>query len=567
MKIRSSSHTLDRLFHELLRLAALFWLIMGPVGNQAAAAEKLNPVPKWSRFERTFKSTIKYANAPQQAELRVVFTSPSGQSTIVDGFWDGGQSWKVRFSPNELGNWFYSTACSDPKNEGLGKQSGRFTCIAPRHQSKFEKHGPVRVSRQGWHLEHEDGTPFFWLADTAWNGPLRSSEEGWNFYIEERKRQRFTAVQWVATQWRGAPDGDGDSQAAFTGLEEIRINPKFFQRMDQKVEALDRAGLLSVPVLLWAIGAGSNSAVDPGFILPESEAVLLARHMVARWGANNCVWLLGGGGDYRGSNSERWKNIGSEVFRDGVRGVAGLHPGGTQWVRSEFAEEEWFGIAGYQSGHGDNEKTWQWLLQGPPATDWKRGPAHPFINLEPPYEGIVAYHSKQLHTADNVRRAIYWSLLVAPTAGVSYGGHGVWGWDDGSAPTANHPDSGIGLPWHRALRTPAAEQMIHLAGLFTSIDFWRLRPSPEILVEQPGNQHPHRHIAAARSARGDLLVVYTPEDGEFAVAQSSLPRGGIARWFNPRTGQDIPAQAVLIDTNARYTAPGSGDWVLLVEGR
>ena len=38
--------------------------------------------------------------------------------------------------------------------------------------------------------------------------------------------------------------------------------------------------------------------------------------------------------------------------------------------------------------------------------------------------------------------------------GVSYGGHGVWGWDDGSAPPVAHPNPGVPLPWREALRMP-----------------------------------------------------------------------------------------------------------------
>ncbi|MEZ4664190.1 MAG: DUF4038 domain-containing protein [Caldilineaceae bacterium] len=58
--------------------------------------------------------------------------------------------------------------------------------------------------------------------------------------------------------------------------------------------------------------------------------------------------------------------------------------------------------------------------------------------MEPPYENHVAYQSGQPHDAHSVRRAMYWSLLNAPTAGVTYGGHGVWGWDDGSTPPVDH---------------------------------------------------------------------------------------------------------------------------------
>ena len=34
-----------------------------------------------------------------------------------------------------------------------------------------------------------------------------------------------------------------------------------------------------------------------------------------------------------------------------------LHPGGMHWVLQEFKDEAWIDIHGYQSGHGDDDKT------------------------------------------------------------------------------------------------------------------------------------------------------------------------------------------------------------------
>jgi hypothetical protein len=521
-------------------------------------------VAKWDRFEQTFKSRVEYENPAQEAELRVVFTSPSGESRLVYGFWDGGRTWRVRFAPNEVGRWIYSTSCSDISNAGLHDQSGSFNCTAPSGRTAFKRHGPVQVSRDRRHLAHEDGTPFFWLADTAWNGALKSTPSEWDFYIKERKRQRFTAVQWVATQWRAAPDGDREGRPAFTGRERIAIDPRFFQRMDERVEALNRAGLLNVPVLLWAIGGGSHPEVNPGFSLPEDQAILLARYMVARWGGNDVVWILPGDGDYRGPRAERWKRIGRAVFGEEPHAPVMLHPGGMHWVLDEFAAEEWVDIHGYQSGHGDDERTLRWIVSGPPSTDWRREPARPFLNLEPPYEHHIAYQSQTRISPHTVRRAVYWSLLVAPTAGVSYGGHGVWGWDDGTKPPVDHPRTGVPLPLKRAIVMPGAEQMAHLARFFTNLEFWNLRPSPEVLAAQPGEESAQRWITAAKSISGDLLVVYLPDNPQVEIFQHYLPPEVSASWFNPRSGEIASVVGNVRNRIVYFATPGAGDWLLLV---
>jgi hypothetical protein len=523
------------------------------------------PVPRYTRFEQSFESASSYNNAPQEATVAATFTAPDGTKQTIPGFWDGGKVWRIRFLPTQLGRWTWETRCSDAGNIGLHQQKGNFTVTPPEGTSRFEAHGPVKVSPDGRYFVHDDGTPFFWLADTAWNGPLLSSDDEWSHYIKERTRQKFSAVQFVTTQFRAAPDGDIAKQVAYTGKEKIAINVAFFQRLDKKIDALNNAGLMAVPVLLWAINGGANPAVNPGVSLPDDQAILLARYMVARWSGNTAGWFLGGDGDYRGNKAERWRKIGGAVFGDIHHSPVTMHPGGMQWVWKEFIEEKWYGFLGYQSGHGDDANTLKWMTEGPLTEDWAKLPHKPFINLEPPYENHLSYHSKQPHSAASVRRAVYWSLLGAPTAGVTYGGHGVWGWDDGSKPPTDHPTTGTPMPWKKALTMPGAEQMAHVAEFFTSIDFGRLRPAPVAVVNQPGNQAPSRFIAAAKSDRRDLLVLYVPEDRTVEVKLDLMPESPSVTWVNPRTGERSPAVAVVTATTCQFPTPAEGDWILFMK--
>lgn len=523
-------------------------------------------VERWGIFEASFTSARAYDNPLQDAELFVTFTSPSRETRTVRGFWDGGSTWRVRFSPDETGEWTYATRALPATDTGLGSRTGAFRVAAAKGQTRFDRHGRIRVSATRTFLEHADGTPYFWLADTGWNAALHSTPDEWQHYIGERARQGFTAIQWVATQWRAAPEGDRLKERAFAGHERIAVNPAFFQRLDAKAAALDRAGLLNVPVLLWAIGGGSNPNVNPGFSLPEDQAIRLARYMIARWQAYDVAWILPGDGDYRGERAARWRRIGGAVFGAGADAPVLLHPGGMHWVLPEFLNEPWIDVHGYQSGHGDDERTLRWMTEGPPSTDWRIEPRRPFINLEPPYEHHLAYQSKQPIPAEHVRRAVYWSLLNAPVAGVSYGGHGVWGWDDGTRPPTDHPNSGTPLPWRQAIQMPGASQMGYVAAFFTSIDYWRLKPAPHAIVEQPGAGAPARFIAAAASEAGDLFVAYTPEARAIAVNLAAVPAGS-AMWGNPRTGARTPATGVQAGTVVRFEPPGPGDWLLMVGAR
>ncbi|MBI1257000.1 MAG: DUF4038 domain-containing protein [Chloroflexi bacterium] len=519
-------------------------------------------VPRWWCFEHQFASEKVYANPFQDIRLTVTFTSPSGQQRAVDGFWDGGMIWRVRFAPDETGAWSYQTTCSDAGNHGLHGQSGRFSCGQPSGSTRFQQHGGVRLSDNRRYLVHTDGTPFLWLGDTAWNGPLRSTPDEWALYLHERVRQKFSVVQWVDTQWLASPQGDLNGDLAYTELDRIAVNPAFFQRLDERVAAMIQVGLLSVPVMLWAAEWRSpeENQVDPGYSLPEDQAILLGRYLVARWSAYPVVWILPGDGDYRGEKAARWQRIGRGIFGDQPHAPVSLHPGGMQWNGDEFRHEDWLDILGYQSGHGDDENTLDWLVCGPPATDWKQPPARVLINLEPPYENHISYQSKQRISADMTRRALYWSLLVAPTAGVTYGGHGIWGWDDGTTPPAAHPNTGIPLPWQQALLMPGAEQVRHISELFESIQWWRLLPAPELLVNQPGDEAKRRFIAVSKSTEDDLIVAYIPEDREFRLKLDGLTDDLSAVWFDPRSGG---RQAASLD-GGHFTTPAPGDWVLLL---
>jgi Protein of unknown function (DUF4038)/Domain of unknown function (DUF5060)/Putative collagen-binding domain of a collagenase len=525
-------------------------------------------LPQWRRWEGVFQSTRSYPNPLQDADFAVTFVAPSGRCHTVDGFWDGGTTWRARFAPDEVGEWAFTTTCADAGDAGLHAHSGTFTCGEPEAATRFDWHGPVRVADDQRHLAHADGTPFFWLADTAWNGPLRSTAPEWDEYLGERVRQGFSAVQWVGTHWLAAPDGDRDGQRAFAGHEQIAVNPAFYGRLDARLDALNQVGLLGAPVLLWAAewSAPAVNATNPGFTLPEDQAIMLTRYMVARWGAHQVVWILNGDGDYRGPKAERWRRIGRAVFGGHAHAPVVLHPNGMNIPTDEFRDETWLDIVGYQSGHGDDGSTLRWLCEGPPAQDWKLDPPRPFINLEPPYENHLGYQSRRPHSPFSVRRALYWSLLVAPTAGVTYGGHGVWGWDDGSGPPVAHPNTGTPLPWRDALRMPAAEQIAHITRLFGSIDWWRLRPAPELLADQPGDVDPSRFVAAARSAAGDLALIYVPDERQVELHTEGLRPGMAARWFNPQSGEYFLAAPAASGATHRFTTPAPGDWVLVLQG-
>jgi hypothetical protein len=509
------------------------------------------------RFEASFNSSSQYENPVQDVEVKVDFTSASGRKQTVFAFWDGGKIWKVRFSPDELGLWKYLSQSSKPDDSGLHQQSGTLTCTRYIGVNPLYLHGALGVSPNRRYLMHADGTPFFWLGDTCWNGLIKSNAADWEIYLQDRVAKGFTVVQTIATHWRAAAT-DTQGNPSYTGRERIAIVPPFFQQLDQRVDAINEHGLICHPILIH-----DNTSASPGVFLPDDQIVVLARYLVARYSANQVAWTLGGDGNYTGQRAERWKNIGRAVYGSNHSRLATMHPGGESWIFTEFREEPWFDFHGYQSGHRDSDKSLRWLCEGPTSRDWTNEPYVPLINLEPNYEAYNSYSSKVPFDAHAVRRAVYWSLLVSPTAGVAYGAHGVWGWAEKSEEPLGHVGHGAQPPWQEAIHLPGSTHMKYLKSLFSGFEWWRLRPAQEMLVNQPGAENPRRFVMIAKSEDGNWALGYMPEGVPIVLRRGELKRAEIVRWFNPRNGS-WSGESTMNDDPQTLAPPDKNDWVFWI---
>ncbi|MGC3972639.1 MAG: DUF4038 domain-containing protein [Pirellulales bacterium] len=424
----------------------------------------------------------------------------------------------------------------------------------------------LRVRPDSTYLETMEGRPFFWMADTVWSGPAVATLDDWSTYLADRKAKRFNVVQFNAVcPWR-VNHTDAEGNAAYTGRDPIAINERYFARLDKYYDAIERHGLVAAPVLIWAHRAG-----DAGVELSEADCIRLARYQVERYKHRSVVWILAGDNRYSPEESARWQRIGRAVFADRPEAVVTTHPTGMNWPWEQhgWRDEKWLSFLGYQSGHGDGDKTFAWIHSGPLVKAAQVRPARPIINFEPPYEGHVAYQSKQPHDAYSVRRASYWSLLSTPPAGITYGAHGIWSWQTESGQTpADHNGSGIAKRWDDAQRLPGSEQMSTLVELFTGMDFpwWQLRPAQAWLRTQPGRDDPAKFVAIAADDEGKSFIAYLPRGGIVELDPSRLGQVVYAPWWHDPEGKEDSLMAVP-NAPGRFTAPSnSKDW-LLIGGR
>jgi len=513
---------------------------------------------KWHKYELIFNSSADYENPVQEVRsMEVTFTSPTGIAKTINAFWDGGRIWKTRFLPGETGTWYFATSCSDAKNTGLNGQKGSFICKQVKETKDIYIHGPV-VNPQGtYHLTHYDGTPFFWLACTAWNGALKSTDREWEQYLQNRVKNNYTAVQLVTTQWRGC-DKSSEGLTAFEGSGRIKINPGFFKLIDRKIDEINEYGLVAAPVVLWALQTGAGRELSPGYYLPDDQAILLAKYIVARYGANHVVWFLGGDGNYTGSFEQRWKTIGRAVFDGKHLGIVAQHPQGRSWIGEVYKDEPWLNIIGYQSSHSNAEGTVNWITKGPMSQLWSRLPARPLINLEPNYEEI-----RTTITDKDVRNACYWSLFATPMAGITYGANGIWPWLRKNEKILNHSDAPWTSTWDACLNLPGSIQMGYLARFITKFEWWNLYPAQELLRYQPGDEQFNHFVSIVKTADNTVILSYLPVKSAIEIRKPANFTYNV-KWFDPVKNTYFEGSTEDNGTTIKIISPSDSDLLMIL---
>ena len=514
---------------------------------------------KWHKYELRFTSSNNYENPVQDVRsFEVDFVSPTGILKTITGFWDGGTSWKVRFMPWENGIWTFESKCSDSKNPGLNGQTGSFLCKPNTDQKDIYKHGPIINPTGTFYLTHSDGTPFFWLACTAWNGALKSTDAEWDQYLQQRVSNNYSAIQFVTTQWRGC-DKSSEGLVAFEGSGRIRINPEFFRLIDRKTDRINEYGLVAAPVILWTLQTGQGRELSPGYYLPDDQAILLAKYIVARYTGNNVVWILGGDGDYTGTFEQRWKTIGRAVFDGKQQGIVAQHPRGRSWIGEVYKDEQWLNIVGYQSSHSKAEGTVNWITKGPMTKMWSHLPSRPIINLEPNYEEI------NFNTSDrDVRNAVCWSLFATPIAGITYGANGIWPWLHKGERILNHGDSPGTSSWDVSINFPGSIQMGYLAQFIKKFEWWRFCPAPELLAEQPGEKVFNQFVSVVKTPDNKIILAYLPVKLTIKIRKPT-DKSYSVRWFDPVKNTYSDGTGSDDGNMLTITSPNDNDMLLILE--
>lgn len=204
------------------------------------------------------------------------------RSISVDGFYDGEGRYVVRFMPDTLGEWQFTTHSSVPELDHL---HGTFTCVPP----SAGNHGNVSVERT-YHFAYADGTPYYPFGTTcyAWTHQGEALEEQTLRTLSEApfnklrmcvfpKHYPYNQNEPVLYPFERNADGAWD----FT-----RFNPPFFRHLEQRIAQLRALGIEADLILFHPYDEGHW-----GFdrMPPEADHRYL-RYVVARLAAFRNVW-------------------------------------------------------------------------------------------------------------------------------------------------------------------------------------------------------------------------------------------------------------------------------------
>ncbi len=270
-------------------------------------------VERWGHYDISLTVPEREVKGnPFDIELSATFIN-GNDTLIVPGYYDGtsqqGEVWKVRFMPIAEGNWRYTTQSSIVSLTG---KTGTLTCTPATEGN----HGPVRVDTTGLHFCYADGTPYLPVGTTSYdwmhasNNPAFSTadpgltmqqqtllslgESGFNkirslLIVQNFDRSYpepdafpFAAID--RKDKRNAGIGDKDDNA--TRWDWTRLNPRYFDHVEECTEGLLRLGI-EQDLILFHPYDGGRWGFDE---MPREAGELLCRYVAARFSAYRNIW-------------------------------------------------------------------------------------------------------------------------------------------------------------------------------------------------------------------------------------------------------------------------------------
>ncbi|MHB1462979.1 MAG: apiosidase-like domain-containing protein [Armatimonadota bacterium] len=518
-------------------------------------------------WERRFTLSQEFSVPLSAVQIDLVIDGPKGHQ-LIPAFWAGGKSWGVRYSSATPGSYLYRCVCEQYDGDDFDELSGEFEVIEHQWDHPIKQHGRICAEAGRRYLTHEDGTPFFWMADTWWMGLCKRLDWpiGFQTLALDRVKKGFNVVQIVAGLYPDMPafDARGANEAGFPWTESYdAINPDYYEYADQRIQCLVELGIVPCIVGCW------------GYYLSLTGVEFMKSHwrnLIARWGAYPVIWCLAGEATMPFYLSENkiedakflkhgWTEIARYVKQtDPFGNIVTIHP--TDNGRNQLEDASLLDMEMLQTGHAN------WLsLKN--TVDQVRGsyestPVMPVINSEVSYEGIGEASRQE------VQRYMFWDCILSGAAGHTYGANGLWQLNTRQQPYGPSPH-GISYgdtPWEDAYQLPGSTHVALGKRILEGVEWWNMAPHPEWCEPHiSASDRIESYFAPICAGIPERLrVIYTPPVWASSVTIKGIEAGINYQWrlVSPVDGSVFASGAVEPDEQGTWSLSyGKGDWKLM----
>lgn len=349
----------------------------------------LKIVEQWDIFELTLKGPDDGCmNVNLGAEFR-----HDERCIGINGFYDGNGLYRVRFMPDQAGEWHYTTQSNCSELDGV---AGSFVSTPPGNHN----HGMVRVQHR-YHFAYDDGRSYYPFGTTcyAWTHQGETLEEQ---TLNTLRSAPFNKVRMCIFPKHYPYNENEPVYHPFEPCDsgELRFNPAFFQHFEKRVGELRDMGIEADVILFHPYDRWGYAKMD------EEHDIRYLRYVIARLAAyRNVWWSLANEYDFllKDKPLERWERF-FAILReeDPYQHLRSIHQADPQMV--------------YDQPDVTHVSIQNWDVKQ--VKTWRTTYGKPIVNDELEYEGNIPFPWGNITAQELVHRA--WIMV---TNG-GYAGHG-----------------------------------------------------------------------------------------------------------------------------------------------
>ncbi len=305
---------------------------------------------------------------------------------------------------------------------GVGSGGSSFAQELPR----------LKVSDNRRFLVTDQGKPFFWLGDTAWELFHRLNREEAVKYLDHRAAHGFTVIQAVALAELGGlsdPNPYGHKPLVESDPErpDVRPGPEddYWDHVDFIIDQANRRGMYIGLLPTWGDKWNQKWGKGPEIFNP-ANAKIYGEWIAQRYKDRGVVWILGGDRPIESDYHQEINRSMAAGIRAGSEGkqLITWHPTGGNGSSQYFHEDEWLDFNMRQNGHSPEYTSG---YEGT-SNDYQRKPIKPVL-MENPSMKIIRFLSMPRNLAirwlrmfaDRCIGICSWEPLDIPTAIIRYG--------------------------------------------------------------------------------------------------------------------------------------------------